>query len=102
MVVAAWLRMMGVVVEIMIQVGVHARAGINANQSWIPFRVVARSFQCFPGALQKKTVLRVHAGCLARAIAKEESIELLDIGQNPPCRHIVGVLPQSGSNATLS
>ena len=63
------------------QVGVHARAGKDADRSIEALGRMARVFQCFPCAFKKMPVLRVHDRCISWTQAEKRCIEHGDIAE---------------------
>ncbi len=68
--------------EIVDEVGVHHRAGVNADRAGVRVRVVAGDFERLPRALQHHALLRIHQRGVAGADAEELGVEPFDVGQN--------------------
>src|ERR1700747_3482505 len=71
------------------QVGVHARTGIHANGARKILRRMAGVLECFPGALEKMAMLRVHDRCVFGAKAEERGIKHLKVIEDSRSLHVV-------------
>ncbi len=94
LVVADRRQQLGVAAEVVKQVGVGPRAGIDADQPRIAAGVVAGVLQRLPRAFEQQPVLRVEDLCFAGIEAEEAGIEALGAGDERPRRNVGRVVHQ--------
>jgi hypothetical protein len=82
--------------DIVEQVGIGSRAGVDPYAARVAAGSIACFFQGFPRAFQKETLLRIHHGCFFGAVAKKFSIELVDLSDQCCSFDIVGLLQERG------
>ncbi len=80
--VAEDLRGAGLGGDVEDQIGVVARARVDADEAVVAFGVVPGALQGGPGAFEQHPVLRVHEFGLARGVAEEGRVELLAVLQH--------------------
>ena len=80
-------------------IGADAAAGIDADQAVETLGVVTGELEGLPGAFQEESVLRVHQLRVARRVAEEGGVELLDALEDGPGADVVWVAQQLGVGA---
>src|ERR1700722_11595448 len=81
----------GVSEEVVYQVGIHARSGINADSSWEFVSRPSCILDRFPGTFEKEPMLRIHDRSVPRAQSEEGGVEAIDVVKNCRCSDVVRI-----------